>query len=306
MKILLIQVDGKFPNLALMKIGAYHKVIGDKVGWAFASPDKVYISCVFSQNLPHAKGIKEFYPGAEVLIGGPALGYPHELPNKIEMIRPDYSLYPDIDYSLGFTTRGCIRNCAFCVVPKIEGVFKQHKHPDIFHNPEFNKIVLLDNNFLASRFREVDLNWIQDQGLKVCFNQGLDARLVNEGIARVLADTDAYNFRFTDPQYYFAWDFIENEREIMRGLNYMIEAGVKPRYLTVFVLVGFNTTHEQDVYRFKTLDDMGIDPFIMKYNHRKDDPWLNHFARYINKRVYRSVDLGDYRPYNLANDIMGV
>jgi len=294
MKILLVQIDGKMPNLALMKISSYHKRKGDSVGWAWANPDRVYISCIFSQNLPHARGVAKFYPEADVRIGGPALGYPNSLPDEIEHSMPDYSLYPDLDYSMGFTTRGCIRNCPFCIVPRIEGYFRENDHPSLFCNPDFNKVMLLDNNLLASRFLFETLEWIRNQGLKVCFTQGLDARLVTEKIASILADMKAYNFHFKHRTYYFAWDLMESEKEVLRGLKNMLEVGVHPRCLMIYMLVGFNTTHEQDYYRFKKLTELGMDPFVMTYNNRRDDPWIRHFARWVNRRRYKICDFDEY------------
>lgn len=299
MKILLVQVDGKMPNIALMKISSYYKERGHETGFGFANPDKVYVSCIFSENLPHARGITHYYPDAEFHIGGPSLERPNFLPPEMEHVMPDYSLYPDMDYSLGFTTRGCIRNCAFCIVPKVEGKFREYCHPGEWHNPDFKKIVFFDNNFLVSKNWKAVLEWIQDSGLKGCFNQGLDARLVTEEKAQMLADTRLYNLKFGARTYYFSWDFIENEEPILRGLNLMIDVGVSRSSLMIYVLVGYNTTHEQDLYRFKKLREMGADPFIMVYNHRKDDKWINHFARYVNKRIYKSSSLEDYRPYNL-------
>lgn len=299
MKILLVQVDGKMPNPALMKISSYYKSKGDKTGFGFSEPDEVYVSCIFSKNLPHARGIKHYYPDAKFHIGGPALEYPNYLPSEMEHVMPDYSLYPDMDYSLGFTTRGCIRNCPFCIVPKVEGAFREYAHPEEWHNPDFNKIVFFDNNFLVSKNWKTVLEWIQDNGLKGCFNQGLDARLVTEEKAQVLADTRLYNLKFGAKTYYFSWDFVDNETPILRGLNRMIDAGVSSSSLMVYVLVGYNTTHEQDLYRFKKLRELGADPFIMVYNHHKDDKWVNHFARYVNRRIYKSSSLDDYRPFNL-------
>jgi len=297
MKVMLIQIDGKMPNLALMKISSYHKSKGNQVGWAWANPDRVYISCIFSKNLPHARGIAKFYSEAKVQIGGPALEYPNNLPKEIEHCMPDYSLYPDMDYSLGFTTRGCIRNCPFCIVPKIEGYLKENAHPNEFHNPEFNKIVLMDNNLLAAKSWKETLQWIQKQDLKASFNQGLDARLIDKEKAEILAETKSYNLHFTNRTYYFSWDQIEDEKEVLRGLELMVDAGVNPNDLMIYTLVGFNTSHKEDYYRYKTLTERGFEPFIMIYNNRKDDPWIRHFARYVNKRLYRVCDLNDYKYY---------
>lgn len=300
MKILLVQVDGKMPNLALMKVSSCYKSEGHKTGFAFANPDKVYVSCIFSKNLPHAKGISHYYPNAEFYIGGPGLECPNSLPPKMEHVMPDYSLYPDMDYSLGFTTRGCKRNCAFCIVPKVEGAFREYSHPEEWHNPDFKKVVFFDNNFLFSENWKSVLSWIENNGLKGCFNQGLDARLIDEEKAQVLADTKLYNLSFGNRTYYFSWDLMEDEENILRGLTRMVDAGVSRSQLMVYMLVGFNTTHEQDMYRFQVLRKFGADPFVMVYNDRRDDKWIRHFARWVDQRIYKSSLPEDYKPYNLA------
>jgi len=295
MKVLLVQIDGKMPNLALMKISSYHKRKGDRVGWAWANPDRVYISCIFSKNLPHARGVAKFYPEAEIRLGGPALGYPNFLPDEIEHSMPDYPLYPDLDYSMGFTTRGCIRDCPFCIVPKIEGKFKEHASIREFHNPSFDKLILLDNNFLASTLWKEKLEYIKNQNLKVNFNQGLDARLITDEKASTLAETQSYNYHFTSRKHYFAWDLIENEKQVIYGLLKMIDVGVPPQQIAVYVLVGFNTSHKQDYYRFSMLRELDVEPFIMIYNNRKDDPWIRYFARWVNRPwFYKNFDFIDY------------
>ncbi|MCM1987606.1 hypothetical protein [Methanococcoides seepicolus] len=118
MNVLLIDVDNKIPNLALMKISAYHKSIGDNVGFFVSNPDIVYASVVFKQNKHHVDGLKLFYPYVDIRIGESGYDLKSRLPGTIEQMRPDYSLYPDCDYSMGFRTGGCFRNCHFCIVPE--------------------------------------------------------------------------------------------------------------------------------------------------------------------------------------------
>ena len=120
-KVLLIDVDSKIPNLALMKISAYHKFNGDEVGFNVQNPDKVYISCIFSRNRTKAIGIPTLFR-CVCELGGYGIN-DKQLPSEVEHIMPDYDLYR-CDYSFGFTTRGCIRNCDFCIVPKKEGKIK--------------------------------------------------------------------------------------------------------------------------------------------------------------------------------------
>ena len=294
MRVSLVQIDGKYPNLALMKLSSYHRSQGDQVGLNLGSPDLIYVSCIFSQNLSQAQGVGLFYPQAEVIVGGPALGVPNHLPEYAEHLMPDYSLY-DVDYSSGYTQRGCPNACPFCIVPKLEGPFRECAEIKEFHHPDHRKLVLYDNNFIASTLYQEKLKYINDNDLKVNFNQGLDARLVTEQVAGELAETKVYNFHFNHRYYHFAWDLMKNSVKVVEGLQNMLDVGVNPRNLMVYVLVGFNTTHEQDWDRVQTLIKMKIDPFVMKYNMRKDDQFLNALARWCNQPGLRkSHSFSDY------------
>lgn len=125
MRVLLIDADSKIPNLALMKISAYHKSKGDVVGFNVSDPEKVYCSIIFKKNKHMADGLKFFFPDAELDIGGSGYDLKKRLPDEIECMTPDYSLYPDNDSYYGFTTRGCIRHCHFCIVHDKEGKFRR-------------------------------------------------------------------------------------------------------------------------------------------------------------------------------------
>ena len=295
MRVLLVQADGKLPNLALMKLSAYHKSRGDTVGFHTSNPDRVYVSCIFSKNVSQARGVARFYPDAEFEIGGPGLGAEGKtLPDEVEHMMPDYSLY-GIDYSVGFSSRGCIRKCPFCQVPKVEGAFREHAPIEEFLHPDHRKLLLFDNNFLASELWREKLDYINEREIKVSFTQGLDARLIDEEKAKALEGTESFNTHFTYKTYYFAWDFIHNEKEILRGLRQVIEAGVVASRIIVYMLVGYNTSHQEDVYRFRKLVELGVEPFVMIYNDRRDDQWLRDFARYVNRWFYRTVKLEKYR-----------
>uniref|UniRef100_A0A6M3M0W4 Radical SAM superfamily protein n=1 Tax=viral metagenome TaxID=1070528 RepID=A0A6M3M0W4_9ZZZZ len=294
MKVLLVQADGKLPNLALMKLSAYHKTQGDTVGFHVSNPDRVYVSCVFSKNVSRARGTAKFYPDAEFEIGGPGLGTAGSLlPYEVEHSMPDYSLY-GIDYSVGFSTRGCIRDCPFCQVHEVEGSFREHASIEEFLHPDHQKLLLFDNNFLASTLWRVKLNYINERGIKVSFTQGLDARLVDDEKAKVLERTESFNTHFTYKTYYFAWDLMHEEDGVLRGLRKMIDAGVVASRIIVYMLVGYNTSHQEDVYRFRKLVELGVEPFVMIFNNRRDDRWLRDFARYVNKWIYRTVEFEKY------------
>lgn len=297
MKILLIQVDGKMPNLALMKISAWHKLGGDQVFLnKTCNPDKVYISSIYNWNKSKAIGISLMFPNSEVVLGGSGINY-NWLSPKIEHLMPDYDLY-GIDYSMGFTSRGCIRNCEFCIVPKKEGYMRNHAPITEFLHPEHEKIILLDNNFLASPECEENLQFILDHNLRVNFNQGLDIRLINEDNAKMLAECKFSDWRFTNRVLHFAFDDPSLEFIIRENVKILKDVGInKTHQLMFYMLVGFNTNFEQDMHRFKVLVELGCDPYVMIYNNRKDIPILRHFARWINKRIYGSPNcrtFGDY------------
>ena len=206
---------------------------------------------------------------------------------------PDYDLY-GIDYSMGFTSRGCIRKCPFCIVPKKEGYIREHSPFDEFVHPDHKKILLLDNNFLASPKRIEKLHYLISHGYRVSFNQGLDIRLVNEEIAGLLADVKSRDLRFRFKRYYFAWDLMSYSKKVFDGTLKLLNAGIKPRNLMFYVLVGFNTTFEEDLYRVYKLIQIGCEPFIMKYNNVSEKK-LNALAKWVNRRYFKVVDWQEFK-----------
>jgi hypothetical protein len=281
-KVLLIDVDSKIPNLALMKISAFHKQKGDTVFLnSGCDPDKVYISCIFKKNHAQAMGIGKMF-NCPIEWGGSGIDLTTKLPLQIEYMKPDYDLY-GIDYSMGFTSRGCIRKCEFCVVPKKEGPICHHEYIPLFLGEGHKKVVLLDNNFLASPTWEENLGFIWDFDLKVNFNQGLDIRLINEKNAAFLQHTKYYDFDFRDRRLYFAWDWMELEETVEKGIQTLKDAGIPGRHLTFYVLMGFNTTIEQDRYRAEKLTEWGVDPFAMPMDNGGSRE-LRKLVRSINRK----------------------
>lgn len=293
MRILLIDVDSRMANLALMKISAWHKFRGDRVylNKGCCNPDLVYISCIFSKNRSKALGMAKMF-NCPVEVGGYGVN-DAQLPPEIEHVMPDYSLY-SVDYSLGFTSRGCIRKCSWCLVPEKEGWIRDHAPITEFLHPNHDKLVLLDNNFLASPKWRENLQFLIDHGLKVSFCQGLDIRLINEENAGILADINYWSTHFKRKYLYFAFDLPSMEEDVRRGVHLLNAAGIKSTYLRFYMLVGFSTTFEQDVHRFQVLKELGVEPFVMKYNGRTDKPLLNKFARWVNKQLYKKFDFWDY------------
>ncbi len=266
MKVGLIQVDGKMPNLALMKLAAFHKKKGDDVtvlDMSHLEFDRVYASKVF--------------------VGGSGVSLKCELPSEIEAEVPDYEAFKT-DYSIGFSSRGCMkeRGCSFCIVKPKEGLIREAPFDWVSHH----KVVLLDNNFLASPLWKEKLNYFIRQKLKVCFTQGLDIRLINSENAKLLSQVLYYDLKFNRRRLYFAFDDPSLEPLICEKVKLLNENGIPSRHLLFYVLVGYNTDFTQDYHRFEILNDLDCLPFIMLYNGQRNNANLRHFARWINKRYY--------------------
>lgn len=306
MKVLFVDADSVsgFPNLALMKIGAWLKETRNDVnielihGLPNTAPlypyDEVYISNIFFQNKEKvADYVNQFPAGSIIEVGGSGWDLTKNLPEYIEHIMPDYSLY-DLDYSMGFTSRGCIRKCEFCIVPKKEGKIKDNAPITEFLNANHDRVILLDNNFQASPKWRDNLTYLIDHKIKVNFNQGLDARLVTENFASMLAASRCYDWKFKTKGAHLAFDNPSWEKPLLRALSLFENAGMAPNRFLVYVLVGFNTTYEQDLERVNTIIEAGAVPYIMRYNQTKD-PYLKHLARYINRKYYQFVKREDYK-----------
>lgn len=270
MKINLVDIDGAYPNLALMKMSTYWKATGATVVLNSCAPsDHVFISCVFSGNMPQARKIQRALGG---IIGGSGTGnHSIVLPAEIEHAVPDYSLY-GLDYSMGFTSRGCIRDCSFCIVPTKEGGICEHSPLDEF--VRHKAVVLLDNNFLASPLWKTKLQHMIDHKLKVDFNQGLDIRLMTEEKAAMLAE-------LSPPYLRFAWDSMDLMPAIKKGIRLLRDAGhpVNRNRVGFYVLTGYETTYQQDLYRLDYLHKLNINthvqPFVKNRQNNRLSRWGN-------------------------------
>ena len=188
MHIGLIAVDSTFPNLALMKIARYHRSRGDTVEWytPFDHYDKVYMAKVFSYTEDYGQYITN---AKEIIKGGTGYDLTTTLPDEIDRLQPDYSIYPSIDKktAYGFLTRGCPNRCKWCVVPKKEGKVKPYMDVDDIAIDGRTNLILMDNNILASDYGLQQIQKIIDRRYRVDFNQALDARLVTPEIGKLLA-----------------------------------------------------------------------------------------------------------------------
>lgn len=307
MKIGLIDVDGhNYPNLALMKISAYHKSKGDSVEWAdlFTHYDRVYQTKVFSDT--YSQDL-EYIPNADEIIKG-GTGYAITIENGIEVYHkekdkplpyeiehqyPDYSIYPEFtkDKAYGFLTRGCTNSCDFCIVSKKEGrcSLKVADLNEFWRGQK--KIVLCDPNILACKERKELLQQLIDSNAWVEFNQGLDARFITDEIAEMIC-------KIKIDTVHFAFDFMKNEKSIINGLKiFKKHFNRNDRALKCYVLTNFNTSHQEDWYRVKKLRQLGFQPYVMIYQKGTHDKFLTDLQRWCNSSfLFRSCEFEDYIP----------
>lgn len=271
-KIGLIQIDGTEPNLALMKLSKFYKDQGKEIILIDLS----------------TLGINKWI-ASKIFIGGSGYNLGENLPTEIEELVPDYELY-NIDYSMGFTTRGCIKHCDFCIVQQKEGSLIEVNMNWIKHN----KVMVMDNNFLASPLWKEKLIYFINGKMKVSINQALDITLINEDNIKLLKKLKSYDMKFKKIRYYFAFDHIELKDIVEKNIKLMIEHGFNTKWLMFYILTGFDTTHQQDLERINLLIKYNCLPYIMKYNNKLNDKWLNNLDRWINRGYYRFIPYEEY------------
>jgi hypothetical protein len=245
-----------FPNYALMKISAYHKARGDSVTWwkwdrkapaesiqitlfretareeferelneYNAQFDKIYSSKVFDFTPENP------YLPKHTIRGGTGYGLMTPLAPEVDAIFPDYSIYPECDYAIGYITRGCPNKCAWCVVPEKEGDIRPYRRWRELVRPDTNKLVLMDNNILSCEHGIIELKSLIGSGYALDLNQGMDARLVNERIAGIIA-------RLTWIKYIrFSCGALPQIDAIKRAAALLAKYGIKPYRLFIYLLV---------------------------------------------------------------------
>jgi len=299
MKIGLYDVDSTIPNLALMKLSAYHKERGDEVlpflpAMRTDAFDKVYASTVFKDELNDDLSDHSYLRPEQMEIGGSGWDLQKNLPTEVERMAPDYSLY-GYKHNIGFLMRGCRFRCSFCDVPKKEGRPKaSNTVEEIWTQRTSNFLVLLDNDFFGNPDWHERIAEIRNHNLKVCFSQGLNIRIITDEQSTALASVRFWNLNLTRRQVYFAWDRFRDEKLIDAGIERVRAAGIKAWQMAFFILIGYDTTPEQDYYRVMKIHKLGCDPFAMPY--RKNDPYQKAFARWVNHRaIFNSVPWAEYR-----------
>jgi len=275
MNILIIDIDSKIVNLALKKVELYHLQHGDSVMWNMplleSWADQIYVSCVFTQN-------KEECMEWEGLagIGGSGYDLSITLPPEIEEVRPHINL--------GFTTRGCNRKCGFCIVPKKEGKFRIVGDILDLWDGKSRRIKLLDNNILLNvdHFRSV-CQQARERYLYLDFNQGLDHRLLTKDIVKELRT-------ILHKEYRFAFDKPQQFPSVRRALNLLQENGIKRSFW--YVLVGFDTTFEEDICRLNFLRSKGQTAFVQRYTKTRGNRLLGQWANQHN--MFKMVTFDEF------------
>lgn len=297
----LIDVDShNFPNLPLMKLSAWHKRQGDIVEWydpikalCDGEYDRVYMSKVFTFTDDYDRPIY----AKEIIKGGTGYYYPDggsPLPDEVEHIYPDYSLYGIKDTAYGFLTRGCPKGNLhkYCIVSQKEG-YCSHKVADL---TEFwsgqREIILLDPNITACKDCNELFRQLIDSKAWIDFSQGLDMQLMTEEKAELLKQMKIKRVHFALDN----WN--EFETAIPKFKMFKELTGWDKRKMGVYVLTNYDTTHEQDLERIYKLRELGYWPYVMIYEKEKTKPkdTVRRLQRWVNnRRIFEAVpDFKDY------------
>ena len=299
MKVGLIDVDGHgFPNIALMKISRFYKNAGAKVEWytPFTYYDIVYLSKVFTFSPDYTQCISN---ADKVIRGGTGYKlYDKNLPPEIDLLQPYYSIYRNIvdeKSAYGFLTRGCIRNCKWCIVPIKEGKLRPYMDIEEVAIEGRTKITLMDNNILASDYGLSQIEKIIKLGLKVDFNQDMDCRLVNAEIAQMLVNVKWLKY------IRFACDTSAQLPYLFRASDLLKKYGYKK---SVFINVLLTDDINECLTRINTIrqyKQLELKPFAQPYldfsGKRQPPQWQKDMARWCNrKEIFKSTDFKNYRP----------
>jgi hypothetical protein len=314
----LTQLDGKLPNLALMRLSAWHRAKGDRTR-LMRTPyrrldepkyQRVYGSAIFGFSKRAVERLTLEWPDA--IVGGTGSGTWQTI-EQIEgftEVGLDYDLYPDFPASIGFTQRGCRLSCPFCVVPQKEGkpkgaatiaeIYRGAPHPKHIH--------LLDNDFFGGPAWRERIKEIRSGGFKVSFTQGINIRVLTNEIAEAVASIEYRDDGFRSRRLYTAWDNIADEKPFFRGIDRLEAAGVPPQHIMAYMLVGYDEaeTWERLFHRFNRMVARGVRPYPMIYGDKKQtlprggrDDRIGHktigdFQRWANTGLYRACSFEEY------------
>jgi hypothetical protein len=294
MNVLLLQLDGKLPNIALMRLAHHYRAQGAAVtlrrvgNVKWLQPDlfdeawdHVYGSLIFERSRPLAEHLRQVFPG--ITLGGTGWDLTTRLEDYgVTSLAQDYRDYDGYRQSIGFTQRGCRLKCSFCVVPRAEGAVREEQSIwDIWRGePWPREVLLLDNDFFGQPQWQRRLEELRDGGFKVSFNQGINARMLMDETAAAIASVDYRDDSMKYRRLYTAWDSRPDEARLFHGLELLVKHGVKPDHILVYMLVGYwpKETWEDREYRRAKLREFGAMPYPMPYVRTKE---LIGFQRWV-------------------------
>ncbi|MGP8320459.1 MAG: hypothetical protein ACT6FD_06700 [Methanosarcinaceae archaeon] len=283
--ILLLDVDSRLPNLALMKLSRYFKEQGRRVILArkeifIKRIEKVYASCVFHSPASQKRisKLRDYY-GKSLILGGSGVDIRERLPSEIEKLPADYTLYPELkDRAIGFITRGCPFDCPFCIVPIKEGKTHQVSNLDSLLEDGRRKLILLDDNILSHPDAGNFLEEMAQRNLQVNFTQTFDLRMIDKEKARIIRRIYCSNLKFTRRVYHFSLNDARNLDRVRR--KYQILGFTSGDNVEFICMYGYNTSLAEDVERFRFLRSLpGAYVFVQEYQPIPDGPPadLTHF-----------------------------
>lgn len=311
MHVRVTQIDGKLPNLALMRLAAWHRGQGDDVHWQRGTTrqlgepeyDIVYGSAIFSTSAQAVEQFRRQFPGA--IVGGSggnsALRVEDIVPSQFTTL--DYGGYPAFDASIGYAMRGCRFKCGFCIVPKKEGkpssdatiasIWRGEPYPKHLH--------LLDNDFFGNPEWRERVAEIKAGSFKVCINQGINVRLLDDEQAAAVVRMAPWNDAFSRRLLYCAWDNIGDERVFFDGVDRLERAGWAPSKIMAYMLVGYDPreTWDRIMHRHSRMIERGIKPYPMVHNRFREtnpDHWksLKRFQRWAVTPIHKVATFAEY------------
>jgi len=317
LNIRITHLDGKLPNLALMRLSAWHKAQNHSVFFSKCATkdlfepdyDIVYGSTIFHFSRKKVDVFKKNFPDA--IIGGTGerinsnlseVGVP-DFFNEL-----DYNIYPEFTNSIGFTQRGCRLKCKFCVVPEKEGKnYSVDSVHQIYRGKPYPKnLVLLDNDFFGNELWQQRAKEIIDGGFKVNFNQGINVRLIHEEGARELAKMKYYDVSFTKKRIYTAWDNLKDEKIFFKGVQILNDAGIPSNHIMAYMLIGYRIeeTVKEILYRIEKMKDRNILPYPMIYTKPNEKPkkHLKEIQRWVIRKYYQFIPFSDYAVNSYPKD----
>lgn len=332
-------VKRKYPNIACGKIYGYHKSRGDDViyPWKEEPVDRLYISTIFTNTRATIERNMWIYDmfADEVWIGGTGWDDYSSKPWKITRLPLEiedfdephwtYEMY-DIDYGIGFSTRGCHVGCPFCVVPKKEGLVEYRDSSiEKLINPRSRHLVLMNNNSLAHDSFFEDIERVKHYKLSIHWDQANDITLVTPEIAQALASVNYRSFDAKRKELFFAFDLmVKHKRDPKTGqlvtydmlkvvpekVKVLTEYGIKPRHLRFYMLIGYNTTEEEDLARVECLKSLGCEIYPMVFRDLAGRPGVDGSGQpqsfhvrpmrdWLNPKtgLYRKQPLHDFERY---------